>query len=314
MAGIIARAAKRQVHLGAPRIVHLSVFGRHLHVTSAVRQKSDVDDDLFSSALTDNAPAAESPSKTLRQTTGSQTERREVAFYKLVEYVTERTGRKRAVKAGQVRQSAWLRLLQLATTPEQLEIVSDLFPRWRDSGKEFGPIHAEAFVRRCEELKCPPLALKVFGDHSKYGLGLTSMFAARHLLHSLHYKYPLQDTMTAAALFGLYKHPPVSSDLVACSMLYAACLKHDTANSRTVAKALLPQLRRSLSDTWPVPAPTESKIRAQYEEKPKIWLVASLRRIERKLKANRQDAGWLARWTRQDAEPSSAASTHSLLS
>lgn len=77
---------------------------------------------------------------------------REQQFYEFVEYVTDRTGRKRAIKAGQVRQTAWLRLFQLANSPEQLEMVAELFPRWRDSGKEFRAVHAEAFVRESSVL------------------------------------------------------------------------------------------------------------------------------------------------------------------
>ena len=116
--------------------------------------RQTTDDDLFSSA----ASSGTSTSDTTRSTAGLKAKsqeaatRREQQFYELVEYVTERTGRKRAVKAGQVRQTAWLRLFQLANSQEQLEMVAELFPRWRDSGKEFRPIHAEAFVRESSVL------------------------------------------------------------------------------------------------------------------------------------------------------------------
>ena len=59
----------------------------------------------------------------------------------------DRTGRAKAVKAGQVRVTAWLRLFQLAGKAEHLEAVAETFPRWRESGKSFTPLHAEAFVR-----------------------------------------------------------------------------------------------------------------------------------------------------------------------
>ncbi|KAH7905277.1 hypothetical protein BJ138DRAFT_1072891 [Hygrophoropsis aurantiaca] len=298
MAAMLSRAAKRQPHLLAIMLARPSISCRHLHVSSAVhasaKQRQAVEDDLFSLKETNEAPSVNSSTKPLGTTIDGQgTEKREARFYNLVEYITERTGRKRAIKAGQVRQSAWLQLFQLSSTPQQLELVSDLFPRWRDSGKQFQPEHAEAFVRRCEELKCPPLALKVFGDHPKYGFRLASFFAAQHLLHSLHYKYPLQDTMAAAALFGVYKHPPVSSNKTTCSMLLAACLKHDSPNARTVSKALIPELQAAITDAERVQIPQERHVRAQYAEKPKIWLIASLRRIERKLRAKKQDVSWL---------------------
>ena len=231
-----------------------------------------------------------------------------------MEYVTDRSGRKRAIKAGQVRQTAWLRLFQLANSPEQLEMVAELLPRWRDSGKEFRPVHAEAFVRefsvqflsyyhakvnqgRCEELKCPKLALKVFGDHSKYGLGLSSLSAARHMLHSLYSKYPLSDSMTVAALFGVYKLPPVSSDPAACSMLYAACLKDKSANARVAGNALFEELKKHVQYKPPVRAPKESVIRARYSEKPNIWLLDALRTIEKVHKKTGKEWKWLRYWT-----------------
>lgn len=126
----------------------------------AVQQTRD--DDLFSS-VTPSETSVPDPSKS---TTVSKAKfqdaaaRREPQFYELVEYVTNRTGRKRAIKAGQVRQTAWLRLFQLASSSEQLETVAELFPRWRDSGKEFRPIHAEAFVRESSILSLPRSLLR----------------------------------------------------------------------------------------------------------------------------------------------------------
>ncbi|KAG2356617.1 hypothetical protein BDR07DRAFT_1299984, partial [Suillus spraguei] len=256
-------------------------------------------DDLFSFATPSGTLASDASKSTTASKAKSQdaATRRGKQFYELVEYVTNRTGRKRVVKAGQVRQTAWLRLFQLANSSEQLEMVAELFPRWRDSGKEFCPIHAESFIRRCEELKCPTLALKVFGDHSKYGLGLSSLFAARHLLHSVYNKRPLSDSMTVAALFGVYKLPPVSSDLAACSMLYSACLKDNSANARIVGKALYEELQKHALDKPPVKAPQESVVRARYAEKPNIWLLDALRTIEKVHKKTGKEWKWMRYWT-----------------
>ncbi|KAG1808921.1 uncharacterized protein BJ212DRAFT_1381456 [Suillus subaureus] len=285
MSSLFSLSSRPQALFRLASTANRSVCRRNFNLTAVVRQTRD--DDLFSSATLSGTPVSEVSKSTTVQKAKSQdaAARRERQFYELVEYVTDRTGRKRAVKAGQVRQTAWPRLFQLANSSEQLEMVAELFPRWRDSGKEFRPIHAEAFIRRCEELKCPTLALKVFGDHSKYGLGLSSLFAARHMLHSVYDKRPLSDSMTVAALFGVYKLPPVSSDLAACSMLYVACLKDNSANARAV------------EDKPPVRAPQESAMRARYAEKPNIWLLDALKTIEKVHKKTGKEWRWIRYWT-----------------
>jgi len=151
-------------------------------------------------------------------------ENRLLKFTALYDFVTPRLGCRPVIKTPQVRNSAWIHLMGLANNEEMLTKVAELFPKWKDSRREFGPEVGEAFVRRCEELTCPQLALQVFGDHSKYSLPL-SLPAARHLLHSLHSKHPIQDTIAAASLYGVYKLPPVSTDLISCSLLASACLK-----------------------------------------------------------------------------------------
>jgi hypothetical protein len=47
----------------------------------------------------------------------------------------------------QVKKSAWIHLIGLATKEEQLDKVADMFPGWKDSGHEFDPPVAELFVR-----------------------------------------------------------------------------------------------------------------------------------------------------------------------
>lgn len=296
MASLFSLSSRPQALFRLASAANRSVCHRNFHLTAVARQTRD--DDLFSSATPSGTPVSEtSKSTTVKAKSQDAAARREQQFYELVEYVTDRTGRKRTIKAGQVRQTAWLRLFQLASSSEQLEMVAELFPRWRDSGKEFRSIHAEAFVRRCEELKCPTLALKVFGDHSKYGLGLSSLFAARHMLHSVYNKRPLSDSMTVAALFGVYNLPPVSSDLAACSMLYAACLKDNSANARVVGKALYEELQKQAHDKPPVKAPQESVIRARYAEKPNIWLLDALKTIEKVHKKTGKEWRWIRYWT-----------------
>ena len=225
---------------------------------------------------------------------------REQQLHKLVQFVTERTGRKRVNPAGQVRQSAWLRLFQLASKSEHLERVAELFPRWRDSGKTFKPVHAEMFARtlpryvfppfdklcisasigRCEELKCPLLALKIFGDHTKYGFGITSLSAGRQLLHSLYDKYPLENTITAASLFGVYGLPSVASDLTSTAMLYASCVRSKDPHAQVVAQNLKRQFTKQIAQLEEVKEPTERLVRAQHGMKPTIWLAKAIRQIK----------------------------------
>lgn len=69
-------------------------------------------------------------------------------FNQIVEFVTPRLGRKPAVKTPGIRKSAWVHLVGLATTEEQLEKVADMFPGWKDLGNEFDPRFSELFVRK----------------------------------------------------------------------------------------------------------------------------------------------------------------------
>ncbi|KAL4073468.1 hypothetical protein J3A83DRAFT_4370750 [Scleroderma citrinum] len=248
------------------RVVQRALLSRPIHC-SAIRRKRTAGDDLFSENV-------KSP------THGDSVTSRERQFHKLVQFVTDRTGRKRVNTAGQVRQSAWLRLFQLASKPEHLERISEMFPRWRDSGKTFRPIHAEMFARRCEELKCPLLALKVFGDHTKYGFGMTSLPAGRQLLHSLYDKYPLENTMTAASLFGLYGLPSVASDLTSSAMLYVSCIRSKDPRAQVVAKSLKRQFTKQIVQTEEVKEPTERLVRAQHPMKSTIWLAKAIRQIK----------------------------------
>ena len=48
---------------------------------------------------------------------------------------------------GQIRNSAWFYLFDLATRPEQLEHVSSKFSRFVEGGRQFRDEHANAFVR-----------------------------------------------------------------------------------------------------------------------------------------------------------------------
>ncbi|KAI0643067.1 hypothetical protein C8Q79DRAFT_1002811 [Trametes meyenii] len=195
----------------------------------------------------------------------------------------------------QVRSAAWHHLFSLASTPEQLERVTELLPKWRDARRSFRPATPVQFARRCEELHCPQLGLKVFGDHSKYGLDL-SLEAARPLLHSLHLKYPLQDTITLTALFSVYKLPPVSSDLVCSALLLTACFKHSSEESLAVARALVPSFQQLLEKTQPAALALSTEDHGKPADKEKRWLAWTLKKIEKALQRQELDFSWLRQW------------------
>ncbi|KAI0350336.1 hypothetical protein OH77DRAFT_1081209 [Trametes cingulata] len=197
--------------------------------------------------------------------------------------------------ARQVRTSAWHHLFSLATRPEQLERVAELFPKWRDARRSFRPATPEKFARRCAELHCPQLALKVFGDHSKYGLDLT-LDAARPVLHSLHLHHPLQETITLAALFSVYKLPPVSSDLVCSSLLLTACFKHASEESLAVARAFVPSLQQLLENTQPASMALRDEDHGKPADKEKRWLAWTLKKVEKALQRQELDVSWLRQW------------------
>jgi hypothetical protein len=67
-------------------------------------------------------------------------EERNERFEALLKHVGDRIGAQPAVKdALQIRKTAWSRLLELATTQEQLERVVELMPRWRQMQRDFLP-------------------------------------------------------------------------------------------------------------------------------------------------------------------------------
>jgi len=266
----------------------------------------DSGESLFSEDLFDindepTTKKAPQPSTSATATSSSRKlspEARLERFAELQKFVSDRIGQKPAVKLPPVRNTAWQHLFGLATTKEQLEQVVELFPRWRDSKRRFDAQNTEAFVRRCEQLHCPTLALKVFSDHPKYGFDLCSLPAARRLLHSLHVEHPLQDTITLAALFRVYNLPAISSDLVSCAMLTSACFKHGTRESLAIAREMIPALKTLLQKVEPktMQLPTKSVERARDEAREKAWLAWTLTKIEKALKKEGSDNSWLRQW------------------
>jgi len=200
-------------------------------------------------------------------------------FNELFEFVKGGIGSKRAVPSRGIRKTSWTRLFMLAQTPLQLEMVTDILPRWRERERTFRNIDAEVFARRCEDLNCPLLALRVFSNHPKYAFPLSSNLAALQLVHSLHLKYPLQETITASVLFKVSKLP-ITSSLPGCAMLVSACLHSHRSidkdpRARKLADTLLPLLQELCAKT---PAFTWLGTK-MFEGRPKVWTVCALKRI-----------------------------------
>ncbi|KAF9078315.1 hypothetical protein BDP27DRAFT_3865 [Rhodocollybia butyracea] len=123
--------------------------------------------------------------------------------------------------------AVWTHLVDLAQNEEELKRVVELVPLWKDVNrrqKNKGGLEeqwGESVVRRTETLSCPKLALAMFSNHAKYQIPM-SLPAARHLLHALHKQYPLEDVMTAAALYRVYDLTPVAEDLVSLGLVCRA--------------------------------------------------------------------------------------------
>ena len=108
--------------------------------------------DLFGSASEQKTRKAAVPTPAKSQNTVSSRRvldpaERTTRFNELFEFVSGRIGLKPAAKTPeQVRNSAWGHLFELATTRAQLERVTELFPRWRDSRREFNEQTVKNFI------------------------------------------------------------------------------------------------------------------------------------------------------------------------
>ncbi|KAF9456964.1 hypothetical protein BDZ94DRAFT_1274410 [Collybia nuda] len=169
-----------------------------------------------------------------------------------------------------------------------------MFPGWKESGNAFDGALSELFVRRCEELSCPLLALKVFGNFSKYNLPLT-LPGAQLLMHSLHVEHPIETVITTSALYNTYNLRPVAQDLASCAMFVAACFKHNSKDSIKVANALVPHLQAMLGKVRALPVSTNSTEKAL--NKPNVWIKWALKKVDKALFVrNGQREEWLRDW------------------
>jgi hypothetical protein len=120
-----------------------------------------VDDDLFASDSSDlfgsvgkksiPIPTKAKPlpvAETVSARKSLNPEDRLTKFIELRAFVSDRIGLKPAAKTPeQVRKTAWQHLFGLATSREQLESVTELFSKWRESRRVFDDRTVEKFVR-----------------------------------------------------------------------------------------------------------------------------------------------------------------------
>ncbi|KAJ3781113.1 hypothetical protein GGU10DRAFT_367775 [Lentinula aff. detonsa] len=174
-----------------------------------------------------------------------------------------------------LRNSVWIRLVDLAQNEEELGKVIALVPKWKDMTRHQlgkGGLEeqwGELVVSRAESLSCATLALGMFSNHAKYQVPL-SLPAARHLLHALHTQSSLEDVMTAVALYRVYNLTPIAHDLISLGLVCRALVgriyqptlavqtspsaapqKGNIQASKEVLDALIQSLRDLVSNTDP---------------------------------------------------------------
>ncbi|KAJ6547692.1 hypothetical protein B0H19DRAFT_1166940 [Mycena capillaripes] len=240
-------------------------------------------------------------------------------FYTLVRFVKPRIGRHPTKKTPLIRRTVFPQLIQLATTPEHIHIITDLMVTWKEGrlgtqGKaRFGPDGkpkgaypfaeptSELFARRCEELGIPEHALEVYGAFPKYAFPLT-LPAARRLLHGLLVaERPLADIVTATALYAPHGLPPVNEDLASSALLLSACLKHlktTEGKTRKETQALVNELVSSLEAQLATTAPM-AESRDVRDKTVRKWLKSVMLDVNEFLRGNDQPRGWLESWMMQ---------------
>ncbi|KIL64767.1 hypothetical protein M378DRAFT_162921 [Amanita muscaria Koide BX008] len=313
--------AKRS--LASLRLQHGFFTTRCLHNTPAVyKKKSTVGiDDLFFDESSGNlfedevstsmstkqssAPSASVPASLTSDITSTPKkkrltyEERQTRYDELLAFVKPRLGRNPEVKPVKphIRNSAWLQLVSLAETERQLQEIAELFPAWKDSGRELNATFSELFVRRCEELSCPKVAINVFGDYAKYNLKLT-LPAARQLLHSVHLTEP-REAYGMALLYSMYNLPEISKDLVSFSMLLTALFKENSKESTRLAKRFVPNLKQLVVGSGKNQQQQEEPVGTTSGQKEKwnTWLKWSLKKVDKALFVqNGLREEWLRDW------------------
>lgn len=166
-------------------------------------------------------------------------------------------------------------------------------------------------LERCHELRCPDVALAVFGDYAKHNLPLT-LPAARWLLHSVYVDHPIEKVLITASLYPIYGLPQISEDLPSAAMVAAACVKHQSrlqaqaqaaaaegqevtlteaqkkeANrAQEVVDGLLPQIKKMLEEKGPQGLEVVGSLE---EAKMNKWISWALKRVNKAVKREKGD-------------------------
>ncbi|KAJ6502432.1 hypothetical protein C8R45DRAFT_862318 [Mycena sanguinolenta] len=264
-------------------------------------------------------PVLASPSPTPRATkkvVGLSPGERLDRYTTLVRFVKPRIGRNPTKKTPLVRRTVFPQLIQLSTTAEHLQNITDLMVTWKEGrlgtqGKaRFGPdgkpkgadpfseSTSELFTRRCGELGVPEHALMVYGEFNKYALPLT-VPAARRLLHGLLAKdRPFAEIVTATALYASHGLPSVQQDLPSCALLLSACLRNlktaegkEAIETQSLIDALVPSLKKQLKKTTPMPESRDVR-----EKTIRLWLKSIMLDVNEFLRGKEAPREWLESW------------------
>ncbi|KAK0489587.1 hypothetical protein EDD18DRAFT_1259280 [Armillaria luteobubalina] len=316
---------------------------RYLHRSPSALAKAkatptDFNDELFSentdsgdlfddaTSLAQTKPVQKSKKAAPTPRKGMDVSRRAAEYTSLYDFVSPRLQEKNRPDFGHppyVKVASFNRLMNLATTVEQLSSLVDLIPSWatyHDRGMKNST--ADVFVReysslymrflltlilegRCDDFKCPQLALKVFGNFPLYQAKLTHP-GAQQLLYTLYRtSAPLDDLLLTAAFFPIYQLGPLENDIVSLSILAAASVK---AGKHDLETALLTRIHKSLG----VKEGT-SGVRVEGTDLRAKWVMWHLREIDLGLeKRDGRPLKWLRDWRHRSqrnskAEPKTAA-------
>ncbi|KAK0192484.1 hypothetical protein F5146DRAFT_999672 [Armillaria mellea] len=294
---------------------------RYLHHSPSALAKAkvsptDFDDELFSentdtgdlfddaTSLAQTKPVVQKSKKaapTPRK--GMDVSRRAAEYTSLYDFVSPRLqeqNRPDFWHPPYVKVASFNRLMDLATTAEQLSSLVDLIPSWaKYHGRGMKNSTADVFVRRCDDLKCPQLALKVFGNFPLYQVKLTRP-GAQQLLYTLHRtSAPLEDLLLTAAFFPIYQLGPLENDIVSLSILAAASVK---AGKHDLETALLTRIHKSLGIKE-----GSNGVRVEGTDLRTKWVMWHLREIDMGLeKRDGRPLKWLREWRHRSRRTSKA--------
>ncbi|KAK0217331.1 hypothetical protein EDD85DRAFT_798029 [Armillaria nabsnona] len=300
---------------------------RYIHHSPSALAKAkstptDFDDELFSESadggdLFDDATSLAQPKAVVQKPKkaaptprkGMDVSRRAAEYTNLYQFVSPRLQEKNRPDFAHppyVKAASFNRLMDLATTSEQLSSLVDLIPSWaKYHGRGMKASTADVFVRRCDDFKCPQLALKVFGNFPLYQAKLTRP-GAQQLLYTLHRtSAPLEDLLLTAAFFPIHQLGPLENDIVSLSILAAASVK---AGKHDLETALLTRIHKSLGIKE-----GSSGVRVEGTDLRAKWVMWHLKEIDLGLeKRDGRPLKWLRDWRHRSrqtskAEPKAAA-------